>query len=59
MKCLFVDYIQFLMISQEIQAMNVDQNALKRPPTSSKNEVFVFGLCSISDDQSSDPSNEH
>ena len=31
MKCLFVDYIQFLMISQVIQAMNIDQNVKKGP----------------------------
>ena len=29
MKCSFVDYVQFLMISQAIQAMNIDQNAKK------------------------------
>ena len=31
----------------------------KRPSKSLKNEIFIFGLCSISDDQLSDPSNEH
>ena len=31
MKCLFVDYVQFLMISQVIQATNVNQNAKKVP----------------------------
>ena len=41
-----------------IQAMNLDQNAKKCPPKSSKNEMFVFGLCSTSDDQSNDPSDE-
>ena len=30
----------------------------KRPPKSSKNEMFVFGLRSNSDDQRSNPSNE-
>ena len=30
----------------------------KKSPKSSKNEMFVFGLCSISDDWSSDPSDE-
>ena len=46
------------MISQAIQAKNVDQNAKnqKRPPKSSKNKMFIFGLCSTSDDQPSDPS---
>ena len=32
MKCLFLDYIQFLMISRAIQVMNVDQNAKTGPP---------------------------
>ena len=31
MKCLFLDYVQFLMIGQVIQAMNIDQNAKKGP----------------------------
>ena len=30
----------------------------KRPPKSSKNEMFAFGLHSTSDDQPSDPNNE-
>ena len=29
-----------------------------RPPKSSKNEMFIFGLCSFSDDRPSDLSNE-
>ena len=35
MKCSFLDYVQLLMISQAIQAENVDQNAKKqkRPPS--------------------------
>ena len=55
-KCLFLDYIQLLMIGQAIQAKNVDQNAKKqkRPPKSSKNKMFVFGLRSTSDDRPSD-----
>ena len=54
-KCLFLDYIQLLMIGQAIQAKNVDQNAKKqkRPPKSSKNKMFVFGLHSTSDDRPS------
>ena len=54
-KCLFLDYIQLLMIGQAIQAKNVDQNAKKqkRPPKSLKNKMFVFGLCSTSDDRPS------
>ena len=51
-KCSFLDYIQLLMIGRVIQAKNVDQNAKKqkRPPKSSKNKMFVFGLRSTSDD---------
>ena len=57
-KCLFLDYIQLLMIGQAIQAKNVDQNVKKqkRLPKLSKNKMFIFGLCSTSDDQLSDPS---
>ena len=29
MKCLFLDYVQILMISQAIQAMKVNQNVTK------------------------------
>ena len=55
-KCLFLDYIQLLMIGRAIWAKNVDQNAKKwkRPPKSSKNKMFVFGLRSTSDDRPSD-----
>ena len=31
MKCLFLDYIQFLMIGRIIQATNINQNAKKGP----------------------------
>ena len=31
----------------------------ERPPKSSKNKMFIFGLCSTSDDRQSDPSDEH
>ena len=57
-KCLFLDYVQLLMIGQAIQAKNVDWNVKKwkRPPELSKNKMFIFGLCSTSDDQLSDPS---
>ena len=57
-KCSFLDYIQFLMIGQVIQAMNIDQNAKKKAPRSSKNEMFVFGLHSVSDDEPSDPNDK-
>ena len=55
-KCLFLDYIQLLMISRTIQAKNVDQNTKKqkRPPKSSKNKMFILGLHSTFDDQLSD-----
>ena len=54
----FWDYIQLLMISQAILAMEVNQNAKKRPPKSSKNEMLIFGLCSTSDDWLSNLSNK-
>ena len=55
-KCLFLDSIQILMISQAIQAKNVDQNIKrqKRSPKSSKNKMFISGLRSTSDDWPSD-----
>ena len=55
-KCFFLDYIQLLMIGRAIRAKNVDQNTKKwkRPPKSSKNKMFVFGLRSTSDDRPSD-----
>ena len=55
-KCSFLDYIQLLMIGQTIQAKNVDQNTKiwKRPPKSSKNKKFIFGLRSTFDDRLSD-----
>ena len=44
------------MIGWVIWAKNVDQNAKKwkRPPKSSKNKMFIFGLRSTCDDQLSD-----
>ena len=55
-KCSFLDYVQLLMIGWAIQAKNIDQNAKKwkRPPKSSKNKMFIFGLHSTSDDRPSD-----
>ena len=57
-KCSFLDYVQLLMIGQVIRAKNVDRNAKKqtRPPKSLKNQMFIFVLCSTSDDQPSDSS---
>ena len=57
-KCSFLDYIQFLMIDWVISTENIDRNAKKwkRPPKSSKNKMFIFGLCSTSDDWPSNPS---
>ena len=47
MKCLFLDYVQFLMISQAVQ-----WTWTHLPPLSSqKNKILVFGLRSTSDDQ--------
>ena len=57
-KCLFLDYVQLLMISQAIQVMKVDRNATKMAVKSSKNEMLVFGLCATSDDRLNDPRNE-
>ena len=53
-----MDYFQLLMIGQAIWVKNVNRNAKKqkRPPKSSKNQMFVFGLCSTSDDRPNDPS---
>ena len=44
------------MIGRVIQAKNIDQNTkkMKKAPKSSKNKMFVFGLCSTSDDRPSD-----
>ena len=60
-KCSFLDYIQHLMIGQVIWAKNVDQmqKKQKRPPKSSKDNMFIFGLRSTSDDQPSSPSTKH
>ena len=57
-KCLFLDYVQLLMISWAIWGNNIDQNPKKwkRPSKSLKNEMFIFGLRSTSDDRPSDPS---
>ena len=45
-KCLFLDYIQLLMIGQAIQAKNVDQNAKKqkRPLSHRKKCVDHFHI---------------
>ena len=60
-KCSFLDYIQLLMISRAIQVKNVNWNAKKqkRPPKSSKNQMFIFGLCSTFDDWPNDLSKKH
>ena len=57
-KCSFLDYVQLLIIGQAIGAKNVDRKAKKwkRPPRSLKNKMFIFGLCSTSDDRPSDQS---
>ena len=50
-KCSILDYVQLLMISRAIWGKNVEQNTKKwkRPPKSSKNKMFVFGLHSTSE----------
>ena len=55
-KCSFLDYFQLLMIGQAIWVKNINRNAKKqkRPPKSSKNQMFISGLCSTSDDWPSD-----
>ena len=58
MKCSFLDYVQLLMIGRAIRVMKIDQNAKKRPPKSSKNEMLIFGLHSTSHDWLSNPSNK-
>ena len=60
-KCLFLDYIQLLMIGQVIWAKNINRNAKiqKRPPKSSKDNMFIFGLRSTSDGQPSSLSTKH
>ena len=60
-KCSFLDYIQLLIISRAIWVKNVNQNAKKqkRSPKSLKNQMFIFGLCSASNDQPSNLSKKH
>ena len=57
----FLDYVQLLMIGQVIRAKNVDQNAKKnkKGPKSLKHKMFIFGLCSTSDDRPSDLSKKY
>ena len=52
----FLHYVQLLMIGWAIWAKNIKQNVKKwkRSPKSSKNKMFIFGLCSTSDDWPSD-----
>ena len=47
-----MDYVQLLMSSQAIWEKTVNRNAKrqKRHPKSSKNKMFIFGLCSTFDD---------
>ena len=61
MKCSFLDYIQLLMIGRAIRAKNIDQNTKKqkRPPKTSKNKMFIFGLHSTPDDWPSNPSKKY
>ena len=46
MKCSFLDYIQLLMIGQLVDGLEPHPPPLSSP----NNEMFVFGLCSTSDD---------
>ena len=47
-----MDYVQLLMSGQAIWEKTVNRNAKrqKRHPKSSKNKMFIFGLCSTFDD---------
>ena len=42
MKCSFVNNLQFLMIGQVIQAMNIDQNAKKKSPLGHQKMKCLF-----------------
>ena len=52
-KCSFLDYVQLLMIGQKAKNINQNTKKQKRPPKSSKNKMFIFGLHSTSDDRPS------
>ena len=54
-KCLFLDYIQLLMIGQAIQAKNVDRNAKKqkRPLSHRKIKCSFLDYVQTSDDRPS------
>ena len=58
MKCSFLGYIQLVMISWAIWAKKRwrKRKKMKKAPKSLKNEMFIFGLRSTSDDRLSDPS---
>ena len=58
MKCSFLGYIQLVMISWAIWAKKRwrKRKEMKKAPKSLKNEMFIFGLRSTSDDRLSDPS---
>ena len=47
MKCSFLDYVQFLMISRAGQWTQTPTATSLQP----KNEIIIFGLCSTSDDR--------
>ena len=48
MKCSFLDYVQLLMISRLVNGLKF----LLPPLSSQKKEMFIFGLCSTSNDRS-------
>ena len=54
MKCLFLDYVQLLMISRAGRWTRIPSATPLQP----KSEMLIFGLHSTSDDQPSNPSNE-
>ena len=42
LKCLFLDYVQFLMINRAIQVMNIDQNVKKGPLSHQKIKCSIL-----------------
>ena len=59
-KCLFLDYVQLLIIGRVISASNVDRNPkkMKGGPLCHQKKMLGFGLCSTSDNQPSDLSDK-
>ena len=56
-KCLFFNYINFWWSAEQSKqkTLTKTKKKTKKVPKSLKNKMFVFGLCSTSDDQLSNP----